>query len=256
MKKVEPAQKERLFGLIGYPLSHSFSKKYFTQKFESEGISGCRYELFPLENLDDLPDLWRRFPGWAGMNVTIPYKEKVMAFLDELDPEAEAVGAVNTIRFLDGKKRGFNTDIFGFEHTLKAFLGDSLPEHALVLGTGGASKAVAFVLKKLGISFQKVSRRPAPDRLTYADLTPECIEKHHLIINTTPLGTAPRTENAPPIPYEALTNAHFLYDLVYNPEKTLFLARGESRRAKTCNGLKMLYLQAERAWEIWNQNTS
>jgi len=247
----------RLFGLIGYPLSHSFSKKYFTQKFENEGITNCRYDLFPLKKIEELPELINTHPHLNGLNVTIPYKETVFDYLDDVEEEAKVIGAVNTIKIENGLLCGYNTDVFGFEQSLRDFLKlpitkAQLPSlKALLLGTGGAAKAVAYVLKKLGIGFQVVSRQPGKADLTYEDMDARLLKNHLLIVNTTPLGMAPNVEKCPAIPYEFLTDLHFLYDLVYNPERTLFLIKGAEKGSRTCNGLKMLYLQAEKAWKIW-----
>jgi shikimate dehydrogenase len=247
-----------LFGLIGYPLSHSFSKKYFSQKFENEGVTDCRYDLFPLKKIEELPELVKVQPDLIGLNVTIPYKEAVFNYLDEIEEEAVEIGAVNTIKIENGILRGYNTDVFGFEQSLRNFL--KLPTtkvqkpslKALLLGTGGASKAVAYVLRKLGIDFQVVSRQSGKADLTYKELDEHLLKDYLLIVNTTPLGMSPNVEKCPAIPYEFLTDLHFLYDLVYNPEKTLFLKKGAEKGSRTCNGLEMLYLQAEKAWEIWN----
>ncbi len=244
-------QKLRLFGLTGYPLSHSFSKKYFTAKFEREGLEHCRYELFPIENIRQLPDLLAEHPGLEGLNVTIPHKQTVIQYLDETDAGAAEAGAVNTIKISNGKLKGFNTDVYGFEQSLRSFIGTKRPA-ALVLGTGGAAKAVIFVLKKLNISWQLVSRSKQKETLTYAEVTSEILQAHPLIINTTPLGMYPDIESCPPLPFEGCSAAHFAFDLVYNPEQTLFLKKAAANGAKTQNGLPMLHLQAERAWEIWN----
>lgn len=254
--------KLNLFGLIGYPLTHSFSKKYFSNKFEKEEISNCQYELFPIESIDELPFLIQKHPSLKGLNVTIPYKEVVFPFLNEIDEAAKKVGAVNTIKIKDGKLIGYNTDVYGFEISLKK----SLAEHfknkpntknkaTLILGTGGAAKAVAYVLKKLNIDFKFVSRQAHKGNLMYQDLNKEILQDHFLIINTTPLGTAPNIQNCPSIPYNFINDSHFLYDLVYNPEKTLFLNNGAKNGARTSNGLEMLYLQAEKAWEIWKEDS-
>jgi shikimate dehydrogenase len=246
---------ERLFGLIGYPLSHSFSKRYFTAKFEREGIAGCAYELFPLETIAALPGLLERHPALRGLNVTIPYKELVIPYLDELDAGAAAIGAVNTIKRVGGRLLGYNTDVHGFEQSLRGFLRQAgvMPGQlqALVLGTGGSSKAVAFALRQLGIGFRFVSRSPGAEELSYQDLEPGLIRQHRLIINTTPLGMSPHLESSPPLPYAALGPGHLLFDLVYNPPLTTFLAQGQARGAAVKNGLEMLEMQAERAWEIW-----
>lgn len=245
---------ERLFGLIGYPLTHSFSKRYFSEKFEREGIDGAAYELFPLKDIGHLPDLISQHSNLCGLNVTIPYKEAVIPFLDRLDAEAAAVGAVNTIRIESTGLTGYNTDVFGFEKSLSRFLEENSAgiQSALVLGTGGAAKAVGFVLKKMGIAFRFVSRRPGKETLTYEQLDGLVMENSRLLINTTPLGMSPHTDTCPAVPYERLTAGHLLYDLVYNPEKTLFLKQGEARGCPVLNGLEMLYLQAERSWAIWN----
>ncbi len=236
-------------GLIGYPLSHSFSKKYFAEKFEQEGIEGWHYDLFPLDNIDKLPLLLEQEPTLVGLNVTIPYKEAVIPYLDKID-ESAAFGAVNTIKIEDGKLTGFNTDVYGFEHSLIPFL---KPYHkqALILGTGGAAKAVASVLNKLNIAHQYVSRTPSNQQLSYDNLNKNIIESHLLIINTTPLGMQPNIKSFPKLAYKYITSRHVLYDLVYNPEKTIFLNQGKYYGADIKNGLEMLYLQAERAWSIW-----
>ena len=245
---------KHLYGLIGYPLEHSFSKRYFTEKFAREGIAGHAYELFPIPDIGDLPRLVTAHPNLRGLNVTIPYKEAVLSFLDELDSGARAVGAVNTIRIREGRLQGFNTDVYGFEVSLRRFLAAAAapPGSALVLGTGGASKAVRFVLDRLSIPYLVVSRDRRRADLDYAALDKTTLVAHPLIINTTPLGMAPHADTCPDLPYGALTEKHLLYDLVYNPEKTLFLAAGEKRGAATKNGLEMLFLQAEQAWALWN----
>ena len=240
-----------LYGLIGYPLSHSFSKRYFTEKFTNEQKAGHFYELFPLEKIEALPDLLKRLPQLKGLNVTIPYKEMVIPFLDEIDAAAKSIGAVNTIKILNGKLKGFNTDVYGFEKSLLNISEEALPKQALILGTGGAAKAVAYVLNQLNISFLKVSRGEKGD-LRYSDIDASLLQSHPLIVNTTPLGMSPKTETCPDLPYQHLNEANVLYDLVYNPEKTLFLKRGTEQFCKVKNGLEMLHLQAEKAWEIWN----
>lgn len=244
----------RLFGLIGYPLSHSFSKKYFTEKFTRENISGCRYELFPLENIEQFPELIKTQTNLAGLNVTIPYKQLVIPYLDELDQAAAAVGAVNTISDINGKLKGYNSDVYGFELSLRNLLATKKkrPDKALILGTGGAAKAVNFVLKKLNIEAKTVSRSSDKGNFTYTDLNDKIIGEHLLIINTTPLGMSPNFNNLPLIPYPSVGPEHFLFDLVYNPAVTAFLEKGNIAGAATSNGLEMLYLQAEKAWDIWN----
>lgn len=239
----------KLFGLIGYPLSHSFSKRYFTQKFESEKID-AQYENYPLKAIEEFPALIKNY-NLSGINVTIPYKQDVIPYLDSMSEEAKKIGAVNTIQIRDGKLKGNNTDCYGFEQSLLPFLKPS-HKHALVLGTGGASKAVVFVLDKLGIEWKYVSRTKFSNVLTYKEINAEIVKSHPLIINTTPLGMYPNVEECPEIDYDAIGENHLLYDLVYNPEETLFLQKGKSKGATIKNGLEMLHLQAEKAWEIWN----
>lgn len=241
----------RLFGLIGYPLSHSFSKKYFTEKFEKEGINGCSYELFPLKTIEGLRPLLENHPELEGLNVTIPYKQQVLSLLDERRIPEE-LSACNCINIINGKLVGYNTDVTGFEKSLVPLL-KTYHQRALVLGNGGATAAVVFVLKKLGITFDIVSRkRHNHSTLTYRDINKKIISDSHLIINTTPLGMEPDTGSCPDIPYSYLTDKHLLYDLVYNPAKTLFLQKGEERGATIKNGEEMLALQAEESWRIWN----
>lgn len=251
------SKEKRQFTLIGYPLSHSFSEKYFTEKFKQEKILNHKYFLSPLESIEAFPNLIATTPNLAGLNVTIPYKEKVIPYLDEVSEEAKAIGAVNTIKIENGKLKGYNTDVYGFEKSLLNFLQKEnkkiTVENALVLGTGGAAKAVVFILKKIGIDPILVSRRPKSGDLTYSDLDTEIFKECRLIVNTTPLGMLPNLDSFPDLPYYRLNKNYFLYDLVYNPEKTVFLKRGESQGAVILNGLEMLHLQAEKAWEIWNQ---
>lgn len=247
---------QRLFGLIGYPLSHSFSKKYFADKYAAEKISDTYYELFPIETADQLPSLIDQFPNLVGLNVTIPYKQAVLPFLDDLSEEAAAVGAVNTIKIRKGKLKGYNSDVYGFQTALESFLPtDNRVEGALILGTGGAAKAVEYVLNKLDISFLKVSRSVEKGDIIYEGLEETHLKQYRLIINTTPLGMQPNIESAPNIPYGFLSEQHFLYDLVYNPEQTTFLAKGAQHGAAILNGLSMLHLQAEKSWKIWNAET-
>ncbi len=245
----------KTYGLIGKTLKHSFSKKYFTKKFQKEAIQNCRYELFPLATIADFPTLIKQQKDLNGLNVTIPYKEVVLPYLDEIDTAAAAIGAVNTIQFNNGRLKGFNTDIIGFANSLKTFLQKNKNSNiqALILGTGGAAKAVKHVLEyQFNIPHKIVSRNPQKGDYTYNDLDKKILETHHLIINTTPLGTYPAIENCPNIPYSLLGAEHFLYDLVYNPEITLFLKKGMEQNAQTINGLDMLIGQAEAAWKIWN----
>ena len=242
--------KKQLLGLIGYPLSHSFSKKYFTEKFKKEGVNDFQYELFPLEKIDLLTDLLEKHPNIKGLNVTIPYKELVLPFLKELSPAAEQIGAVNTINIKNGELYGFNTDVYGFEKSLAPLL-KSNHQKALILGTGGAAKAVQYVLEKLNIDFKYVSRTPQSNQLTYSNIDKNTLTEYHLIINTTPLGMSPKIDSCPAIAYEHLTDQHLLYDLVYNPPETLFLKKGKDQGATIKNGLEMLVLQAEKSWEIY-----
>lgn len=240
------------YGIIGYPLSHSFSKGYFSTKFEKENLNDCIFDTFPLNKIEEFKSICAKHPNFVGLNVTIPYKEQIIPFLDDLDIEAAKIGAVNTIKFINGKKIGYNTDCFGFEMSLKPLLKPH-HTHALILGTGGASKAVEYVLKKLGIAFQYVSRVKSINAITYNELDTLIIQQSTLIINTTPVGMYPKIDDAPAIPYQYLNNQHLLYDLVYNPDETLFLKHGKTQGAQTINGLEMLYLQAEQSWSIWNK---
>jgi len=243
----------RTFGLLGRSLAHSFSQRYFGQKFAQLHLPDYRYELFELAEISELPKLFARYPDLAGLNVTIPYKEQVHSYLAHLAPSAARVGAVNVIEFLaDGRLVGHNTDYVGFRESLRHFCPPAAGRRALVLGTGGAAKAVHVALEELGIAAQPVSRRPLAGHSTYVDLTPEVLAAHTLVINTTPLGTYPNVAECPPIPYSALTSEHYLFDLIYNPAETLFLQRGRAAGAHTQNGLPMLELQAEAAWAIWN----
>ncbi|MBB6502240.1 shikimate dehydrogenase family protein [Pedobacter cryoconitis] len=245
----------RTFGLIGYPLSHSFSKKFFTEKFEQEGIIAHRYELFPMEKVNALTELIAADHSLRGLNVTIPHKVNVMTFLDELDDAAQQIGAVNCIDIQqkNGKTwlKGYNTDAYGFEESIKPYLKNH-HTHALILGDGGAAKAVKYVLDKLNITYLSVVRTAAGDGILYKDLTEELIMKHQVIINTTPLGTFPAVTEAPDLPYQWITDQHLAYDLVYNPEETEFLKRAKLQGAAVKNGFEMLQLQAERSWFIWN----
>lgn len=240
----------RQLGLIGYPLSHSFSKEYFRGKFEREGIGGYDYELFPLESIDQLPALLAGRPDLLGLNVTIPHKVSVLPYLDELDTTAAAIGAVNTIRITGGRLKGYNTDAYGFRTSLEPLL---LPSHrkALILGTGGASRAIIYVLEELGIDYIFASRNPEAKEIGYDEIDRAVIHSYPLIINATPLGTYPNVNECPDIPYGELDGQNLLFDLVYNPAETLFLRNGKKRGARTSNGMEMLRLQAEKAWEIW-----
>jgi len=246
----------RKFGLIGYPLGHSFSKGFFTEKFKKENLTGCVYDNYPIERIDLLHSIIVNNQELIGLNVTIPYKEQVIPFLDKIDKKVSEIGAVNTIKIhrkdYDFQIEGFNTDYYGFEQSLKKEL-KKYHKKALILGTGGSSKAVRFVLESLGIEYMYVSRNKTGDNtITYKQVTTETISEYQIIINTSPLGMYPNISSCPDIPYKALSEKHILYDLVYNPEKTLFLQKGEQKKATLINGLSMLYLQAEKSWEIWN----
>jgi shikimate dehydrogenase len=246
-----------LYGLIGYPLTHSFSKRYFTDKFTREKIKESSYDLFEMKSLEELPALLKNKTDLRGLNVTIPHKKDVIAYLDDLDDaSAERIGAVNTIKiYADGSTKGFNTDYYGFRQSLVEWLdrrGEACSSFkALVLGNGGAAKAVQVALQDLEMEYTLVSRQKSDDSLLYEELTEEIMTSHLMIINTTPLGTFPNTEECPSLPYQWVTKRHYLYDLVYNPAETLFLKNGAANGATTQNGLKMLELQAEKAWEIW-----
>jgi shikimate dehydrogenase len=246
----------RKFGLIGYPLGHSFSKKYFTEKFSREQIKGCSYENYPLTNIMQISGLVSD-NELEGLNVTIPYKSSVIKFLDKTDPEAEKVGAVNVIKIkrTTGKTEltGFNSDITGIMVTLNPVLNPEI-KNALVLGTGGSSKAVCHVLKKINIHYTLISRERKSGCLIYSDINQEILENNRLIINTTPLGMYPDTVSKPDLKYDLLGNRHILFDLVYNPEMTSFLKMGKERGCTILSGIKMLYSQAERSWEIWNSS--
>ncbi len=243
----------RLFGLIGYPLGHSFSKKYFTRKFKNENLADCRYELFPLSSISELPGLLEAYPAMEGFNITIPYKKDVLSFLNGSSIPA-GLNACNCIKIKNGQLTGFNTDVTGFEKSLLPLLHKG-HQRSLVLGNGGAAESIMFVLKKLGIPFEVVSRQlHGTSTITYADLTAEWVRTHQLIINTTPLGTYPDINRCPDIPYEGITDQHLLYDLVYNPPLTLFLQNGKARGAQIKNGEEMLVIQAEESWMIWNQD--
>jgi shikimate dehydrogenase len=238
------------FGLIGKSLSHSFSKIYFENKFQRESDIRSSYQDFPLERVEDFKTLIGEV-DLSGLNVTIPYKETIIPFLDEMSIEAKAIGAVNTIQFKNDKIIGYNTDYIGFHNSIKPFLENTM-ECALILGTGGASKAVVYALERIGIKCLCVSRTPVKNQLSYDELNEFVIKYHLLIVNTTPLGTSPNTTEYPTIPYQFIGEKHLLVDLVYNPEETLFLKKGKENRAMILNGKSMLIHQAEAAWKIWN----
>ena len=248
-------QEKRMYklGLLGKNISYSFSRNYFKLKFEKEGITDVTYENFDIEDISNFPSIINSTKGLKGLNVTIPYKQAVMPFLDEIDKKAKAIGAVNTIRVKkSGKLIGYNTDYYGCKKSIKPYLTKN-HKKALILGTGGASKAVAYALNKLKIQYSYVSRTVSNDvRFTYEDLNKTIIEDFDIIINCTPLGTFPNIENCPNIPYDGISEKHILYDLIYNPLETKFLKIGKEHNATTINGLKMLELQAEEAWSIWD----
>lgn len=239
-----------LYGLIGYPLSHSFSKKYFTEKFAKENITDCIYELFPIESIDALPKLLSVHPNLRGLNVTIPYKELVLPYLHHYTESVHEIGACNCILIQRGEMIGHNTDVIGFEKMLTPHL---KPHHrsALILGTGGAAKAVAWVLQKNNISYRYISRSKNENVLKYEEIDQYIIEQNTLIINTTPLGMSPEIDAFPPLPYHYLTNLHLCIDLIYNPSKTRFMEMAEAHGASILNGMEMLIIQAEESWVIW-----
>ena len=249
----------RQFGLIGYPLSHSFSQKFFTEKFLQENIINVKYDNFPIASIESFAGLWKENPNLEGLNVTIPYKKEVIPFLDHSSAVVQEIHACNCIRKFNNELYGYNTDVIGFEKSLLPFLKPH-HTHALILGTGGASAAVQWVLQKLKIQFQIVSRKgnaieannEMKAYLSYDQLAASVIESHTLIINTSPLGMYPNTNEAPPIAYEGITAQHHLYDLVYNPIETLFMKNGLAKGATVQNGLAMLHIQAEESWAIWN----
>ncbi len=249
----------RQFGLIGYPLSHSFSQKFFTEKFLQENIVNAKYDNFPIPSIESFAGLWKENPNLEGLNVTIPYKKEVIPFLQHSSAVVQEINACNCIRKFNNELYGYNTDVIGFEKSLLPFL-QPHHTHALILGTGGAAAAVQWVLQKLNIQFQVVSRRgndieannEMKAYLSYDQLAASVIESHTLIINTSPLGMYPNTNEAPPIAYEGITAQHHLYDLVYNPIETLFMKNGLAKGATVQNGLAMLHIQAEESWAIWN----
>ncbi len=243
------------YGLIGFPLGHSFSRKYFRQKFSQNNID-AEFNNYEIENIKDFPELLRREPNIKGLSVTIPYKESIIKYLDELSPEAKTIGAVNSIKVIRNRDniftKGFNTDTFGFKKSLLSFAEENIKGiKALILGTGGAAKAVAYTLMECNIAYKLVSRNPKQGELSYHQLK-KYIENYHLIINTTPLGMYPNIESFPNIPYKKLNKDYFLFDLTYNPELTSFLSKGKNRGANIINGIDMLYLQAEKSWLLWN----
>lgn len=243
------------FGLIGRGISYSFSQGYFTEKFKKEKIENVSYRNFDLPEIFEFPFLiYHKEEEFGGFNVTIPYKESIIKYLSDVDEDAKKIGAVNTIKVtVDNQLIGYNTDIYGFENSLKPQLKDH-HKKALILGTGGASKAIAFVLNKLKIAYVFVSRSPSRENeISYEQLSKEVVEGHTLIVNCTPIGTHPNVDDCPNIPYEHLSDKHYLFDLIYNPSETKFLSKGKAIGASIKNGLEMLELQAEKSWEIWNK---
>ena len=244
------------YGLIGYPLGHSFSISYFNQKFQDEGIDAV-YENFEIPSIDALPEVLDSNPNLRGLNVTIPYKEKVLPFLDSISPEARAIGAVNVIRVThqgnEIKLKGYNSDVIGFTQSIEPMIDKKWHKKALILGTGGASKAIDYGLRNLGLETVFVSRYERPGTIQYATITPEVIEEYNVIVNCTPIGMYPKTEECPALPYEAMNQHTILYDLIYNPDETMFMKRGAQYDAQTKNGLEMLLLQAFASWEFWHE---
>lgn len=247
----------KTYGLIGYRLGYSFSKGFFTSKFEKENLAEHEYVNFELDSIDDFPSIFEKNDHIAGLNCTIPYKQQIMPFLDEIDEEAAKVGAINTVKIIreanDTKLIGFNTDIYGFENSLKPML-TPIHKKALILGTGGASKAIKYILDKLKIEYisASIEEQLFENEIRYEQIDGILLSEYLIVINATPLGTFPKVDNCPNIPYEKLTENHVLFDLVYNPEETLFMKKGKEKGALVKNGLEMLHLQAVKAWEIWN----
>lgn len=242
------------YGLIGFPLGHSFSKSFFNEKFQNEGID-AEYINFEIKGIDELPEVLATNPELRGLNVTIPYKEKVLSFLDYISVEARAIGAVNVIR-VDHKGddvvlKGYNSDVIGFTKSIVPLL-ETFHRKALILGTGGASKAINYGLKSLGLETVLVSRFERPGTIQYKDITPDVVKEYNVIVNCTPSGMFPHYDECPNLPYEALDNHNLLYDLIYNPDETLFMKKGRERGAQTKNGLEMLLLQAFASWDFWN----
>ena len=244
------------YGLIGYPLGHSFSVSYFNQKFADEGIN-AKYENYEIASIDELTEILDKTPELRGLNVTIPYKEKVIPFLDSISPEARAIGAVNVICVTHEKNKtllkGYNSDVIGFTQSIEPMLDKKWHKKALILGTGGASKAINFGLKSLGLETVFVSRYERPDTIQYERITPEVIKEYNVIVNCTPLGMYPKTDECPNLPYEAMDKHTILYDLIYNPDQTLFMRKGAEYGAEVKTGLEMLLLQAFASWEFWHQ---
>ena len=244
------------YGLIGYPLGHSFSISYFNQKFKDENIDAV-YENFEIPSIDLLPEVLDSNPNLKGLNVTIPFKQKVIPFLDNISPEARAIGAVNVIKVThEGKKtrlKGYNSDVIGFTQSIEPMLEPRYHKKALILGTGGASKAIDYGLKSLGLETVFVSRYERPETIQYDKITPDVVQEYNVIVNCTPLGMFPHTEECPQLPYEAMDSHTILYDLIYNPDETMFMKRGAERGANVKNGLEMLLLQAFASGEFWHE---
>lgn len=240
------------YGLIGYPLTHSFSQKFFSEKFLRDQFSDHVYDNFPIKDISELKQIINSHPDLCGLNVTIPYKKAVLEFLDEQSPAVQSMGACNCIKISHGKLSGYNTDVIGFEKSLRPFL---KPDHsaALILGTGGAAAAVAFVFDQLNISYLFVSRTKGVNTINYQEIDQDIMDTHHLIVNTTPLGMYPGVEEHPPLPYEWMTSKHHCYDLIYNPAETSFLKKAAAHHATVQNGAEMLIIQAEESWRIWNE---
>ena len=243
-------KKSKKFGLIGKNIDYSFSKKYFSEKFKKENLD-CTYSNFDVVNISEIESILQN-NSISGYNVTIPYKEEIIKFLDEIDEVAKDIGAVNTIKKIDNRNIGFNTDSIGFEKSLLPLIENKIPKNALILGSGGASKAIKYVLKKLKINYSTVSRKEGKSEFVYENLNEVILNKFKMIINCSPVGTFPNINNCPNIPYEFLTKDHILYDLVYNPIESLFLKKGKELGCKTKNGLEMLEIQANESWSVWN----
>lgn len=242
-----------LFGLVGKNIGYSFSKKYFTEKFQNLGLEECFYQNFDLETIDSLPEIIAKNSDLQGFNVTIPYKEKVIQYLDAINDEAQKIGAVNVVKITNDRKLiGYNADFYGFSKSLESLLTKN-HQKALILGTGGASKAIFYALEQLKIPYTIVSRTKNATNITYTEIDKKIILEHQIIINATPLGTFPNVDNCPDIPYNYLNNNHLCYDLIYNPSESLFLKLAKEKGALTKNGLEMLQLQAEKSWEIWQK---
>ena len=245
------SEEQKTYGLVGKSISYSFSEKYFTEKFKKNKIQNCTYKNFDLNNIKDLVSILKE-NDLKGLNITIPYKEQVLSYLDEIEDNAKLIGAINTIKINKDKTlTGYNTDFIGFINTLRPHINSNCKK-ALILGTGGASKAIEYGLKKLNIESKKVSRNKKKGDLTYLEIDSDLIKEYQIIINTTPLGTYPDIENYPDIPYKYLTKKHICYDLIYNPDETTFLRKSKKKGAITINGLRMLEIQAEESWKIWN----